>query len=443
MRYETMTKKEMKQSLRNAVLTATPDVLGEILAVQNDSSVVEFKKESNPKSHIISFRMASCAIAAALMLFVGIFFMVQPTVDSIVSIDVNPSIELSVDPQDTVVKYRALNEDAVNVLDGMDLNRMDLGTATNLIIEAMLHDGYLSADSPENTILISVANDDTEKVQHLQSKVTNSVDTTLKQNHTKATILQQGDPVTDDVKSFAKENNISVGKADFVKKIAETDQNLNSSDLAAMSIKELTSLVDIHQIDLSGIVTTEIEPEVPEEPDFVDSDGDDNIVKNPGVDSSKPENNPSSVPEQEPVQPPASSGSDAVKDSGIPPQTSPESSEPAEEKPLENNSSAVTSDPAGTTPIDDPDQKVLIEEGDSSPYCEYCGSLLSVCESKCDQSEGKQYCKYCGQLLSVCNGTCPGAQPPEQSDPPAEMKLDENPGNIDGIVTQDTVIQKG
>ena len=341
------------------------------------------------------------------------------------------------------MKYRALNEDAVNVLDGMDLNRMDLGTATNLIIEAMLHDGYLSADSPENTILISVANDDTEKVQHLQSKVTNSVDTTLKQNHTKATILQQGDPVTDDVKSFAKENNISVGKADFVKKIAETDQNLNSSDLAAMSIKELTSLVDIHQIDLSGIVTTEIEPEVPEEPDFVDSDGDDNIVKNPGVDSSKPENNPSSVPEQEPVQPPASSGSDAVKDSGIPPQTSPESSEPAEEKPLENSSSAVTSDPAGTTPIDDPDQKVLIEEGDSSPYCEYCGSLLSVCESKCDQSEGKQYCKYCGQLLSVCNGTCPGAQPPEQSDPPAEMKLDENPGNIDGIVTQDTVIQKG
>lgn len=118
------------------------------------------------------------------MLFVGIFFMVQPTVDSIVSIDVNPSIELSVDPQDTVVSCRALNEDAVNVLDGMDLNQMDLGTATNLIIEAMLQEGYLSADSPENTILISVANDDAEKVQRLQSKVTSSVDATLKQNHT-------------------------------------------------------------------------------------------------------------------------------------------------------------------------------------------------------------------------------------------------------------------
>ena len=45
----------------------------------------------------------------------------------------------------------------------MDLNQMDLGTATNLIIEAMLQEGYLSADSPENTILISVANDDAEK----------------------------------------------------------------------------------------------------------------------------------------------------------------------------------------------------------------------------------------------------------------------------------------
>lgn len=79
-----------------------------------------------------------------------------------------------------------------------------------------------------------------------------------------------------------------------------------------------------HQIDLSGIVTTEIDPEVPEEPDFVDSDGDDNIVKNPGNESSNPENNPSSVPEQRPVLP-ESGNSDVVKDSGIPPQTSPES----------------------------------------------------------------------------------------------------------------------
>lgn len=438
-----MTKREMKQSLRIAVLTVTPDVLGDILAVQNDSSVVEFKKESNPKSHIISFRMASCAIAAALMLFVGIFFMVHPTVDSIVSIDVNPSIELSVDPQDTVVECRALNEDAVKILDGMDLNRTDLGTATNQIIESMLQNGYLSADSLENTILISVANDDSQKVQRLQSKVTTSVDATLRQNHTKAVILQQGDPVTDDVKSFAKENNISVGKADFVKKIAEKDANLNSSDLAAMSIKELASLVDVHQIDLTGVVTTEVEPEDQEGPDFVDSDGDDNIVKNPGTNSSNPQSNSSSVSDSNPILPPNSGDNIVIKDSGIPPQTSPESSEPAEEEPSENSGPAVTSDPAGTPPIDDPDQKVLIEEGDSSPYCEYCGNLLSVCKSKCDQSEGKQYCKYCGQLLSVCNGTCPGAQASEQSTPPVETKLDKNPGSIDGRVTQGAVMQKG
>ena len=133
-----------------------------------------------------------------------------------------------------------------------------------------------------------------------------------------------------------------------------------------MSIKELASLVDIHQIDLSGIVTTEIDPEVPEEPDFVDSDGDDNIVKNPGNESSNPENNPSSVPEQRPVLP-ESGNSDVVKDSGIPPQTSPESSEPAEEKPSENSGSAVTSDPAGTTPLMIRIKRYLLRKANPAP----------------------------------------------------------------------------
>ena len=431
-----MTKKEMKQSLKNAVLTATPDVLGDILAVQNDYAVVEFKKESKPKSHI-SFRMASCAIAAAFMLVIGIFYMVQPTVDSIVSIDVNPGIELSVDPQDTVVKYRALNEDAVKVLDGMNLQGTELGEATDEIIDSMIQKGYLSPDSPENTILISVANDDAQKAQRLQNKLTTSVDGTLKRNNAKATILQQNESLTDDVKSLAKENNISVGKADFVKKLAATDESLNAQDLAVMSIKELTSLVDIHQIELSGVVTTDPPSEEPADDDFV-SDGDDNTVKDPPPSEPESDKNSSSSssPSKKPDNKPSGDDDDAVKDSGIPPETPPESSEPAEEEPPENSSSAATSDPTGTPPIGDPDQNVLIEEGDIGPYCEYCGNLLSVCEGKCDQSEGKQFCQNCGQLLSVCNGTCTEAVEPVQPTPAPEVNLGKHPGNIEGAVMQ-------
>ncbi|WP_050698109.1 anti-sigma-I factor RsgI family protein [Anaeromassilibacillus senegalensis] len=430
-----MTRKEMKQSLKNAVLTATPDVLGEILAVQNDYAVVEFKKESKPKSHI-SFRMASCAIAAAFMLIIGIFYMVQPTVDSIVSIDVNPGIELSVDPQDTVVKYRALNEDAVKVLDGMNLQGTELGVATDEIIDSMVQKGYLSPESPENTILISVANDDAQKAQRLQNKLTTSVDNTLKRNNAKATILQQNESLTDDVKSLAKENNISVGKADFVKKLAATDESLNAQDLAAMSIKELTSLVDIHQIELSGVVTTEPSSEDPVDNDFV-SDGDDNIVKDPPPSEPEPDNSSSNPsPDKKPDKKPSGDNDDTVKDSGIPPVTPPESSEPAEEEPSENSSSAVTSDPTGAPPIGDPDQNVLIEEGDIGPYCEYCGNLLSICEGKCDQSEGKQFCQNCGQLLSVCNGACTEAVEPVQPSSAAEGNLGKNPGSIEGAVMQ-------
>lgn len=431
-----MTRKEMKQSLKNAVLTATPDVLGEILAVQNDYAVVEFKKESKPKSHI-SFRMASCAIAAAFMLIIGVFYMVQPTVDSIVSIDVNPGIELSVDPQDTIVKYRALNDDAVKVLDGMNLQGTDLGTAANLIIDSMIKTGYLSADSPENTILISVANDDARKAQRLQDKLTTNVDNTLKQNNAHAVILQQNETLTDDIKSFAKDNNISVGKADFVKKLANTDENLKSQELAVMSIKELASLVDVHQIDLTGVVTTDSISSVPVIDNPVSPDGEgDNIVKDPPVVSESDGNsNSSKNPDKNPNKKP-NGNSNGDKNSGIPPQTIPESSTPAEEQPPESSSSAVTSDPTGAPPIGDPDQNVLIEEGDPRPYCEYCGNLLSVCEGKCDQSEGKQFCSNCGQLLSVCNGTCTEVVTPVQGTTLSEISLSKNPSSTVGAVMQ-------
>ena len=60
-----------------------------------------------------------------------------------IGIDVNPSVELSINRNGRVLKVRALNEDAVSIIDGMDLEGVDLNVAVNAVVGAMVTHGYL------------------------------------------------------------------------------------------------------------------------------------------------------------------------------------------------------------------------------------------------------------------------------------------------------------
>ena len=82
-------------------------------------------------------------------------------VESVIGIDVNPSIELSVNRNDKVLKAEPLNSDAEEILDNMDLEHVDVDIAVNALIGSMVRHGYLS--DLDNAILVTVANDDRQK----------------------------------------------------------------------------------------------------------------------------------------------------------------------------------------------------------------------------------------------------------------------------------------
>ena len=66
--------------------------------------------------------------------------------DSIVGLDVNPSVELSINRKERVLKADALNEDARTILQGMDLKGVELNVAVNAIVGSMVSNGYLDSD---------------------------------------------------------------------------------------------------------------------------------------------------------------------------------------------------------------------------------------------------------------------------------------------------------
>jgi hypothetical protein len=452
-----MTKKQMKQSLQNAVLTATPYVLDKVLAQEDDSAVVEFRETSPPKQNM-AFKMATCAIAAVFMLCIGIFYAIQPKVDSLVSIDVNPGIELYLDAADRVLDCKALNSDAVKVLDGMDLKQKPVNTATDEIVHSLIRYGYLAANSDDNAILISVANGNTQKVEGLQKKIVVSVNTVLKQNNAKAVVLQQNENLTKDLKSFAEENQISFGKANFVQKIAERDSSLETQALASLSIKELALLVDENQIDVSDVVTEyQEDSKVDESIETLDSgESSHGNVSPDGAGHTKSEHSSSSSsqasshessensktgvseqpPQQFPQQPPVLSepvpseeetkpvnGHETSVDDQSEPADDPTSVDNGETKPVDDPTSPIK-DSGTVKPVassgksknsessvhkDDsvPPSKVsddtLVDSSLSSSNNSKIGSDIYDCPVVQDSGI---YCEYCGKLNMLCKGRC-------------------------------------
>ena len=132
---------EIAGHLRSAVEALTPDVLSRI-----DFTTPQEIYAGPSKTVRLYRRMRTAALAAAACLALavvsgGVAGYQNRRVDSVIGIDVNPSIELSVNRRDKVLRAEALNADAREVLDNMDLENVDLDIAVNALIGSMVRHG--------------------------------------------------------------------------------------------------------------------------------------------------------------------------------------------------------------------------------------------------------------------------------------------------------------
>ena len=381
-----MNRRQLKKALKFAVLQSTPDVLPKILP---DYQPTETLGTIDRKAALgrTRWKVAACVMAAACVFCFSLFHLAQPKVDSLISIDVNPSIELQADKRDRVIESTALNSDAVKILDGLSLKNTDLNTATDAIIGSMVKNGYLPAGSSDNAILISVANNNATRAEQLQQKISTSVKSVLKETNTGAKVLRQTDTISPELQTFARQNNVSVGKADFVRKLTEKDSTLNAQELCKMSVKELSALIDEKDLEISGVV--------------VENDG-----KLSGVSATTPATDAvisepaSSAPSDGDEDPSGGENSETGSGEGSDSKSGDPQVLPAD-KPSDEESGPSSSD--GEESENEDEDKPL-----EPLYCRRCGNWLSVCNRTCDPSKPEIYCEYCGRLLSVCNDTCDG-----------------------------------
>ena len=259
-----MTDHELEQRIRAAVEHATPDRLDEILSScgqqnivtntpvcrartdgQTEGAIIYMSERKHQNSRFGGVKKSLTAIAAAAAMFVlcfGGYSLSQknaaPVVDSVVMLDVNPSLSLSVDAEEKVLSAEALNEDAEKVLGSMELKDTSREVAVNAIIGSMLQKGYLG--DLQNAVLVSVENDDAARGEALQKKVSETIANAAQNGSLDAAVLSQLISSNDAaLAELAKQYDISLGKAALIHEVIAQVPTLTFEDLAPMAINEI------------------------------------------------------------------------------------------------------------------------------------------------------------------------------------------------------------
>lgn len=241
-----MTNEKMEQRLASALEKTAPD---DVSGVLSRCEVRKGTVSSMKANHTIKKKWATLvAVCLAVILLGGggVLYQQANAAASVVSLDVNPSIELRVSRSEKVLACAPLNEDAKAILadmgGGADLKGAKLDVAVNAIVGSLVRNGYLSSIS--SAIMISVEDKNTARAEKLQRELTDAVDGVLQTSDAKASVLTQ--TLTQDAarEQQAWENSISTGKAALVNRILAINPALQFDALAKLSVEELKDLAE-------------------------------------------------------------------------------------------------------------------------------------------------------------------------------------------------------
>ena len=258
-----MTDYDLEKRLRTALDHAAPNDLDGLLS-QCTPQRQKIIPMSTPVRTSHRKRWTSLIAACLALVLVGTgagigFYQTAGAVASVVSLDVNPGVKLEVNRREKVLSAVALNDDADDILDGMELKGTDLNVAVNAIVGSLLKHGYV--DELANSILISVEDSDVTRGEELEQRLAAEVEQVLESAQINGAILSQTVSASTDLQQKADEYGISLGKASLIQSLVDSSSTLDFESLVGLSINELNLLANSTavQVDSTGTAETAVE----------------------------------------------------------------------------------------------------------------------------------------------------------------------------------------
>lgn len=246
-----MKKSNFEETMYSTLSTLTPDVLDKIKA-SDQFYVPEKTKKYDFSSFFtkrLSYSLASVFVLAIIMISLLSSNTSNPVVASTVTIDINPSIQITLDEDDNVINVSEINADGVLLIESTRTFRgLTLDETIEIIIEQAIAKGFIVDSTEENIILINVEANKAE----IKARVEAALDTIITQemnrfNHQVRVTREIRDELSEDevnaLKDTAGQYKLSYAKLLLINRIIAADDSYTIEDLKELPVKELYSIL--------------------------------------------------------------------------------------------------------------------------------------------------------------------------------------------------------
>lgn len=244
------------KSLSDAIQDSTPDILQSLRAelnldtADNRADHKEYRPvkakadasvRTSARTRAVAYKVASCA--AALIVLIGGASMVNRVgpAFAVVGLDVNPGIEMTIDKNEKVISAVAVNEEGQHILSDLKIEKSNVNSACDEIVEAMMDEGYLTDTT--NSVLLSVRAEDPDRGREIEKEISENLNGFLEESEISPAIFGQYVEDDDQLDEFAGTHGISIGKAWLIRKLTdERDLDVTEDSLLGLSTQELVLL---------------------------------------------------------------------------------------------------------------------------------------------------------------------------------------------------------
>ena len=265
---------------------------GDIIGIRNKGydigQEIEIKSAGN-KAFAKVYRIApilSAIAAAAVLIFTGVRTYFNPY--GTVSLDINPSIEYTINRFDRVLEVNGVNEDGSDILSQINKDSLinkDIEDAVETTIDQIEADGYM-ADEDGNFVVVSA---NTRKEEHTD-KLLERLDNKVKG---RGNIRPMTFKVSDEELNEAHDEGISGGKKKIVDRLEEASgEKIDRSKWRGKSVRDIEEEYD--RLKDGRSVDDEKEKESPQTEVMEKPDNEPENKYAPEGSNSKPEDEPGS-----------------------------------------------------------------------------------------------------------------------------------------------------
>ncbi len=248
-----MKKSNFEEKVSTSFKSLTPDILDKIKS-SNEFHVP--KKERKYDFSRLFNRRFTYSLTSVFILAIVLFSILSsgtkldPVVASTVTLDINPSIEITLDSSDNVINITAINTDGDLLIDrNIKFRGLSLDRTIEIIIAKAISRGFIIDSVDGNTILIDVSSNNFDNRTRIEESLESIITQEMRRANKPLNIRRENrDELSKDenidLETNSRHYKISLAKLHLINRIIDIDSSYKIIDLKDFSIRVLYNILD-------------------------------------------------------------------------------------------------------------------------------------------------------------------------------------------------------